>query len=66
MRPAVIDRIVERADGVPLFVEELTRMVLESAEFAPRGSGEPDGVATALSIPSTLESSLRTRLDRLG
>jgi class 3 adenylate cyclase/tetratricopeptide (TPR) repeat protein len=52
---SVVDRIVERTDGVPLFVEELTKMVLESG-----------GAGDHCSIPATLESSLRTRLDRLG
>jgi TOMM system kinase/cyclase fusion protein len=47
--------IVARTDGVPLFVEELTRTVLESG----RTGGRPD-------IPSTLRDSLATRLDRLG
>ena len=58
----IIDEIVARADGVPLFAEELTRMVLESAEQA----GESGRRLPTLSIPSTLDSSLNTRLDRLG
>jgi class 3 adenylate cyclase len=49
----VIAQIVERTDGVPLFVEELTRSVLESG-------------ASASGIPSTLHDSLMARLDRLG
>lgn len=54
--PAEVRRqIVDRTDGVPLFVEELTKAVLESG-----WSGEePD-------IPSTLDGSLMARLDRLG
>jgi class 3 adenylate cyclase/tetratricopeptide (TPR) repeat protein len=64
--PGVIDQIVVQADGVPLFVEELTRMVLESGQLGPDGWSEPEGGIATLSIPSTLESSLRTRLDRLG
>jgi class 3 adenylate cyclase/predicted ATPase len=64
--PKIIDQIVVRADGVPLFVEELTRMVLESGQMGPNGWSEPEVGLSALSIPSTLESSLRTRLDRLG
>jgi TOMM system kinase/cyclase fusion protein len=47
--------IVARTDGVPLFVEELTKTVLESGQ----AGGRPD-------IPSTLRDSLATRLDRLG
>ncbi len=63
----IVAEIVERTDGVPLFVEELTKAVLESA--APG-----DRVATvlraaslaALSVPATLHASLLARLDRLG
>jgi tetratricopeptide (TPR) repeat protein len=50
----VCRRIVERADGVPLFLEELTKSVLESEA----------GGATA--VPATLRDSLMARLDRLG
>ena len=63
----IVAEIVERTDGVPLFVEELTKAVLESA-------GQGDRVAavlatasqTALSVPATLHASLMARLDRLG
>ena len=51
-----IERVVERTGGVPLFVEELTRAVLEKG-----------GAAPALhEIPATLHDSLMARLDRLG
>jgi class 3 adenylate cyclase/predicted ATPase len=50
----VIDTIVERTDGVPLFIEELTKAVLEGAA--------PQGRAT---VPATLQASLMARLDRL-
>jgi class 3 adenylate cyclase/predicted ATPase len=49
----VIEEIVDRADGVPLFVEELTKSVLESG-VTPHG------------IPTSLHDSLMARLDRLG
>jgi predicted ATPase len=49
----VIDRIADRTDGVPLFIEELTKSVLES--------GLP-----AVGIPTTLHDSLMARLDRLS
>jgi len=61
----VLDQIIAKTDGVPLFVEELTKTVLESGLFA-----EADGayrLATPLpdlSIPSTLQDSLMARLDR--
>jgi class 3 adenylate cyclase len=51
-----LEAVVERTSGVPLFVEELTRTVLES------GSGSIDGHE----IPVTLHDSLMARLDRLG
>jgi class 3 adenylate cyclase len=53
-----LDRIVDHADGVPLFIEELTKGVLES------GSATRDG-STALAVPRTLQASLMARLDRL-
>ena len=63
---AVVQRIVERADGVPLFVEEVTKMVLESDLLTQRdGRYELTGPLTELAIPSTLQDSLMARLDRL-
>ena len=64
----VIAKIVERTDGVPLFVEELTKAVLENAEqvrSALRPVLETTSVA-ALSVPATLHASLMARLDRIG
>src|SRR5262249_8643908 len=58
----VIQQIIDRADGVPLFIEELTKAVMESAAFSD--TGEP--VGPELTIPTTLHSSLLARLDRLG
>jgi len=57
----LIDRIVAQSDGVPLFIEELTKVVLESAEL--RESGYADALAR-LAVPSTLQGSLMARLDR--
>ena len=63
---AVVQRIVERADGVPLFVEVVTKMVLESDLVAKRGGRyELTGPLTDLAIPVTLQDSLMARLDRL-
>jgi predicted ATPase len=63
----VVAEIVERTDGVPLFVEELTKAVLESVG---RGDRIAAVLATAsraaLSVPPTLHASLMARLDRLG
>ena len=58
--PEVVAQIIDRADGVPLFVEELTKMVVES------GQAEEPANLTIPTIPSTLQDSLRARLDRLG
>ena len=58
----IIGQIAERSDGNPLFVEELTKTILEAA---PDTTGKPAS-ATALSIPGTLHDALLARLDRLG
>lgn len=63
--PRVVDEILERADGVPLFIEELTKAVMEA------GTTGADGAASTISsmprhIPPTLHASLTSRLDRLG
>jgi len=64
---AVLSEIVRKTDGVPLFVEELTRMVLESGLLSERGGRyEFEGTLPALAIPSTLQDSLMARLDRLS
>jgi class 3 adenylate cyclase/predicted ATPase len=63
--PDVIAEIVERTDGVPLFVEEMTKAVLEAG--AERGREVAASVpGTALGVPATLQASLMARLDRLG
>ena len=54
LEPEVIDEIVTKADGIPLFIEELTKAVTESAT--------PDRPV----VPATLQDSLMARLDRLG
>jgi class 3 adenylate cyclase/tetratricopeptide (TPR) repeat protein len=65
--PVVLDQIVARTDGVPLFVEELTKMVLESDLIREHdGHYELTGPLLPLAIPSTLHDSLTARLDRLG
>jgi predicted ATPase len=63
----IIAEIVARTDGVPLFVEELTKAVLESAAQANRVAAVPATTSlAALSVPATLHASLMARLDRLG
>jgi tetratricopeptide (TPR) repeat protein len=62
--PGIAEEIAERTDGVPLFVEELTKAVLESgAHGAAALSSVPH---PAFSVPATLHASLMARLDRLG
>jgi class 3 adenylate cyclase/tetratricopeptide (TPR) repeat protein len=61
----VIEQIVARADGVPLFVEELTRTVLASDRSAAQGWQAPDATFNR-AIPSSLQDSLMARLDRLA
>ncbi len=63
---ALHQHIVSRADGIPLFVEELTKMVLESG-LLREGSMHYElmGPLPALAIPATLQDSLMARLDRL-
>ena len=63
----VLDEILARTDGVPLFVEELTRSVLESGLLRAEGDHYTlQGPLTALAIPASLRDSLMARLDRLG
>jgi class 3 adenylate cyclase/predicted ATPase len=63
----VVEQIVARTDGVPLFVEELTKTVLESGLLADAGDRwELSGPLPPLAIPTTLHDSLMARLDRLA
>ena len=62
----VIDRILAVTDGVPLFVEELTRTVLESGFLEATDGGRMPESALEQAIPATLRDSLWARLDRLG
>jgi len=62
-----IEEIVDRTDGVPLFIEELTKAVLERADQDDRiASVLSANPASALAVPSTLHASLTARLDRIG
>ncbi len=63
----VVQQIVAKTDGVPLFVEELTKMVLESGLLTETPDGyKLSGPLPPLAIPSTLQDSLMARLDRLA
>ncbi|MBI4228214.1 MAG: AAA family ATPase, partial [Deltaproteobacteria bacterium] len=63
----IVKQIVTKTDGIPLFVEELTKMLLESGLLSERKHAfilkKP---LPALDIPATLNDSLMSRLDRLG
>jgi predicted ATPase len=65
--PEVVGQIVAKTDGVPLFVEELTKMVLESGLLQESDDRyELAGPLPSLAIPATLHDSLMARLDRLA
>ena len=62
----LLDQLVEKADGVPLYLEELTKLVSEQG-LIRHGNGrlDPARPRPALAIPATLADSLTARLDRL-
>src|SRR5262249_34670805 len=62
----LVDRIVERADGIPLFAEELTKSLLESSATPRSTHGPAVKESHVLPIPSTLHTLLMERLDRIG
>jgi class 3 adenylate cyclase/predicted ATPase len=63
--PANVRRdIIERTDGVPLFVEEITRAVIEAESAAKHAIAAI--LSTAAEVPASLHASLMARLDRLG
>ncbi|MCZ6874743.1 MAG: AAA family ATPase, partial [bacterium] len=62
----VLQQIVEKTDGVPLFVEEMTKAILESGHLEKAdGHYALTGPLPSLAIPATLQDSLMARLDRL-
>ena len=67
LSPEIVTEIVARTDGVPLFVEELTRAVLESGDRDNRIAAVlAASPLPSAAIPATLLASLFARLDRLG
>ncbi len=67
MPAEIVEQIVARTDGVPLFVEELTKTVMESGLLEDKGDHyELAGPLPPLAIPATLHDSLMARLDRLA
>ncbi|HEY5106748.1 MAG TPA: adenylate/guanylate cyclase domain-containing protein [Caulobacteraceae bacterium] len=64
---AVVLQILDHADGVPLFIEEITRTVLEGAAIETvAGRTAAGGALPSIAVPSTLQASLLARLDRLS
>src|SRR5215813_11872659 len=63
----ILDQIWAKTEGVPLFVEELTKTVLEASFLRETGDAyELAGPVLPLAIPATLQDSLMARLDRLA
>jgi class 3 adenylate cyclase len=63
----IAEQIIDRTDGVPLFVEELTKAVVESGILTDAGDHyTAAGPLMPLAIPATLQASLLARLDRLA
>ena len=61
----LLEQILVKADGVPLFVEELTKAILESGELREADDHyDYAGAARTVTIPATLRDSLMARLDR--
>src|SRR4030095_11181062 len=61
-----LQQIVQRTDGVPLFIEEMTKAILEAGHLKDtNGHYTVTGALPALPIPTTLQDSLMARLDRL-
>ena len=62
----VMAEIVERTDGIPLFVEEMTKAVLEAESEGAARRTVAAVPSPALAVPASLHASLMARLDRLG
>jgi predicted ATPase/class 3 adenylate cyclase len=58
--------IIERTDGIPLFVEEMTKAVLEAGSETAAARAVAAVPSPALAVPASLHASLMARLDRLG
>ena len=65
--PGLMTQIIARTDGVPLFVEELTKTILESGDLIAAGDRYVyAGSSANVTIPETLRDSLMARLDRVA
>jgi class 3 adenylate cyclase len=66
LQPEVRQDIIERADGIPLFVEEMTKAVLEAENEGAAQRTAAVVASPALAVPASLQGSLMARLDRVG
>ena len=66
LSPSVRHDIIERTDGIPLFVEEMTKAVLEAENESAAQQTAAAIPSPALAVPASLHASLMARLDRLG
>jgi hypothetical protein len=64
-RQEVVDRIIAHADGIPLFIEELTKTVLDAGTRPANDQPNLADPLTPAIVPTTLQASLMARLDRL-
>jgi predicted ATPase/class 3 adenylate cyclase len=62
----IASQIMDRTDGVPLFIEEMTKAVIESVALTETADRYTVGTLPPLTIPTTLHASLLARLDRLA
>lgn len=62
----LVDQVVQKTDGIPVFVEELTRMMLELGLVEGGAPIDPTTLVHLMDVPETLQDSLLARLDRLG
>jgi len=62
----VLRQILARSDGVPLFIEELTRSVLDSGALSENAVSWEAAESVVAEIPVTMDASLTARIDRLG
>jgi tetratricopeptide (TPR) repeat protein len=66
LRPAMVEQILEKTDGIPLFIEEFTKMVLDSAGSRGGGPEQPADALADMTLPATLQDSLAARLDQFA
>ena len=66
LSPSIRQDIIERTDGIPLFVEEMTKAVLEAESESDAQQTAAAVPSSVLAVPASLHASLMARLDRLG